>query len=667
MSGSRLLLLFVPFFALTFPCFVRAQLLAPASLYSMSLEELMQVEVTVASKVKERVKEASSSVTVFTRDEIRAMGVDNIYDLLNYVPGIQVTRSVDIVDEPLIHVRGRAHIDGDVLVLLNGHRLNENSFGRATLVNRFISSDLVQRVEVIRGPGSALYGSNAFLAVVNIVTVDNENSGGLEVGRRDRIGGHLNLHRELPWGLGISGSISWFNDDGQDYRIEPGLDTSDPRHNLDLTSRLTWGGLTLDLAYMEYKDHDFITFNDVAPEGRTWSKSRFYLASMGYHLEPAPRLTVDLGASYARQRLEVVGLFLRAGQPFPPEDFYVGPNLESSYYEGTMDCRYDLASAGELLFGAAYRWDGIDFLGAYSNYMEPPHRALIPKPEYYLGHVERFKDVDSLDSREKFLNVTGLYAEYKARFLRRWQVVVGGRWDHYSVVGESFNPRASLQYQATPRLLLKAFYGTAFRVPTTQELFTDSPRSKGNRNLDPERVETVELVGRYSLPGLELEAVWFHNYIHDIIENEIGGAADGRNTWINHGSDNLEGVETRAVWQAARGIRIYLTYTHLLSRVEENSYRDFASYIVDLRRGRWRLNLNGIFRIQEGGTLKGQDDYLVSNLKLSYGLRRGLRCYCVVTNAFDTDYYTYENKLTRLDHAVPNPHLQWRVGIEKEW
>ncbi len=650
-----------------FPSEGSAKVLSASSLYSMTLEELMQVEVKIASKTSEEVKAASSSVTVFTRDEIKALGMESVYDVLNYVPGMQVTRSVDIVDEPLIHVRGRAHIDGDVLVLLNGHRLNENSFGRATLINRYISTDMVKRIEVIRGPGSALYGSNAFLGVINVITVDDENSAGVTGGKEDRIAGFANVHKLFSNGLNFSGSISYYNDDGQDYRLEPGVNTSDPSHNMNLYARMKWAGLICDLGYMEYKNQDFITFNSVAPEGITWSKSRYYLASLDYRLRPAPRLSLITSVTYTRQVLEVVGLLKEAAPPGQPENFYVGPYSQSSYYEVTLDGEYEIGESHRLFFGGTYRWDGIDFLGAYSNYITPDGYALIPREEYYLGDVQRFKDVDSLDGREKFLNVLGFYGEYKGSISDKWTVVLGGRYDTYSLVGEAFNPRVSLLFQASQDTIFKLFYGTAFRVATTQELFTDSPRSKGNKALEPEEVDTVELVVRHSFDSLDLEGVWFHNYIHNIIALDVGGAPDGRNTWVNQGSVNLEGVEARLVWQPVEGLRTYLTYTHLFSQVEENTYRDFASYILDYHMGPWRFNLNGIVRMQPHGTLDGQGDYFTANSKVSYSFRNNFQWYCAVYNLFDLDYDTYETKLTRFQHAVPNSGIQWRIGIEARW
>ena len=137
-----------------------------SELLNMTLEELMQVTVTIASKTKETVAQAPSSVTVFTRNQIKALGITELGELLNQMVGTQMLFDV-VPSGPTRHtsVRGSVGFGNDVLYLLNGQRLNNYHSNSANMIYRRISLHNVERVEVIRGPGSALYGSGAFAGV----------------------------------------------------------------------------------------------------------------------------------------------------------------------------------------------------------------------------------------------------------------------------------------------------------------------------------------------------------------------------------------------------------------------------------------------------------------------------------------------------------------------
>jgi iron complex outermembrane receptor protein len=142
---------------------------AGAALFDMSLEELMDVEIYSASKYSQKASEAPSSVTVITAEEIKLYGFRNITDILKMVPGFYDTYDRNY---SYLGVRGFGR-PGDynsrILVLIDGHRLNDNIGDTVLAGNEFpLDIDLIDRVEVVRGPGSALYGSNALFAVVSV-------------------------------------------------------------------------------------------------------------------------------------------------------------------------------------------------------------------------------------------------------------------------------------------------------------------------------------------------------------------------------------------------------------------------------------------------------------------------------------------------------------------
>jgi outer membrane cobalamin receptor len=156
-----------------------------ADLFSLTLAELQNVRVSSSTLHEETLLEVPSSITVFERNEISALGISTIAELLNLVPGYQSYRGDNGNDSYFVSARAgrRGANSKGVLFLVNSARYNTNQNGGAFDGQNF-PLDGVERVEVIRGPGSAIYGSNAFLGVINIVT-RTDNSVEASVGNND--------------------------------------------------------------------------------------------------------------------------------------------------------------------------------------------------------------------------------------------------------------------------------------------------------------------------------------------------------------------------------------------------------------------------------------------------------------------------------------------------
>lgn len=150
---------------------------AAEDIFSLSLQELSQIKITIATRAEETFIDAPSSVTVITRQEIKQLGVRTLIELLNYVPGFQSYMSPQESNTGLIMARGLSKTYGEhLLFMIDGHRINDEYTAGLTYINRLMSLYNVKQVEFIRGPGSALYGSNAFSGVINIITEKQKNA-----------------------------------------------------------------------------------------------------------------------------------------------------------------------------------------------------------------------------------------------------------------------------------------------------------------------------------------------------------------------------------------------------------------------------------------------------------------------------------------------------------
>ncbi|MDI9432648.1 MAG: YfiR/HmsC family protein [Planctomycetota bacterium] len=154
-------------------------------LFAMSLEDLMAVEIDTvvsASKYEQKVSDAPSSVTIITADEIRKYGYRTLAEVLRSAPGFYVNNDRNYEYVGVRGFRRPGDYDTRILLLVDGHRTNEN-IGNSPLfgVQFVLDVDLIDRVEIIRGPGSSLYGSNALLAVINVITKGGKTLNGLEL------------------------------------------------------------------------------------------------------------------------------------------------------------------------------------------------------------------------------------------------------------------------------------------------------------------------------------------------------------------------------------------------------------------------------------------------------------------------------------------------------
>src|SRR5579862_7123951 len=153
-----------------------------SNLADKSLEDLANIQVYSASKHMQSVSDAPSSVTVITADEIQKYGYRSLAEILESVRGFYITYDRDY---SFVGVRGFGRL-GDsnnrILVLIDGHRINDNVFGQPYLGTEFlVDVDLIDRLEIVRGPGSSLYGADAFFAVINVITRKRPQLKGFEL------------------------------------------------------------------------------------------------------------------------------------------------------------------------------------------------------------------------------------------------------------------------------------------------------------------------------------------------------------------------------------------------------------------------------------------------------------------------------------------------------
>lgn len=610
---------------------------------SMSLEELLQAAVPKvygASRYEQNVTLAPSSVSLITREEMDRFGYRTLRDAFN---GLAGTYFGNDRNYSYLGVRGflrPGDFLGRLLLLLDGHHANDNVQGGFGVgYEAMLDLDLVERIEFIRGPSSSVYGSGAFLGVLNVVTRKGADIQGVETAVE--AGGFGTYQARATFGQGFAN----------------GLDV------LVSASALESGGES-ELFYPEFASPE-------NPRGRV-SGADGERAAHFYTKATLHDLTLS-GSLHVRDK-EVptasYGTLFDSGRE------------ETTDLRGYVDLKYEgeVADDGRLLARVSY--DRFDYSGdyPYQDDQNPAEVILnrdVTVGEWVRGEVQylqtwrdRYTFTAGVDYQENVRQLQrnfdvgagadafrrdgsgreiGAYGQAEVEVGSRLHLNAGVRFDENTEFGGTVNPRGAVVYQPWERTFFKALYGRAFRAPSQFEgYYASSFDYKANPDLQPETIDTYELVWEQYLGKahrLSVAGYWYD--IEDLISQSLD-PVDNRLSF-----DNLESVVGRGVeleWQAdwAHGFHTRLSYA--LQRAEESTHGEELSHSprhlakANLLVPIYRDRVTAGFEVQyaaEVRALNGDtvDGFVVANLTLfSRELAKNLDLSASIYNLFDAGY-----------------------------
>ncbi len=615
----------------------------------LDLAELMALDVAseVAAKDKDSLATVPSSVTVFTQNDIRRLGVRTLEELLNYVPGYQTSRDVEQGTANRISSRGRSTaISESVLILQDGQRLNDLYTGGASILNRNIVIEHARQVEIIRGPGSALYGSNAFLGVVNIVTDQKSNSitiqGGLPAGGA--------LSGRLSTTLGpveIHGNVNARLDDGFELDVNDQFgqtgSTQDYWDGVDANIGAKIGDLKVSFRHMQREQKGSLVFGTLS-DANNREQTRQTSGRVSYDFEFSDSVSGTVGIGGSIDKWDTVALLVPQGVELAPDfalgqDFVGGPLLESYYFSSNVDFRFDLFEANVMHAGLLYERAGITNV---ANQMT--HH---PVQLEYMGGLTVFDGQDSFNQTND-RNILGVYLQDRHKF-GPLTVTGGVRMDYYDDFGVSVNPRAALVYQLFEDTSLKAMYGRAFRAPNFLELYDrNNPVDFGNDALEPEVVDTIELAWVQSLSFARMSVTGFFNNTNQIIildapvdhsENPLGAPR-----FINRGSQEVYGAEVDLRASPVQNLLVLGSFTWLEGeQLPVGAFMGSLGLSYDI--GPVTLNANAVVR-DASEAVEGQDAYALISTGAAVRLPLEMQLSVWARNLADTRYQTVSSMFT---------------------
>lgn len=547
---------------------------SPAALTDLPLDQLMNVEVVTASKFAQPTAQAPAAVTVITAADIKDYGYRSLADVLTSVRGMYV--SYDRYYNYL-GVRGfgrTGDYNSRVLLLVDGYRTNDPLYDSALLGPEFpVDLDLVDRVEIVSGPGSSIYGSNAAFAVINVITKTPDQAHGLQVSANHGSFGtdseRLTYAKRWDSGLGVLLSATRANSDGRDLyfkEFDAPQTNNGVAHNLDwqtslnLLGKLEYRGFTLSAVHARWEKAIptgawNMLFND--PRARWIDANTFvnlqYYGSIGDNWAVASRLYYGQYAGHGF---------------YPYEDATVILNRDEArggWWGGELTLTGRLGRH-KLIVGGEYQ----------DNVRQDQSNFDVVPPQQIL------------DDRRSSTRMAA-YAQDEVTILRNLLLNVGVRYDKYSTVGKTINPRAALIWSARADTTFKLIYGTAFRAPNAYELFYNDGgfTTKASPLLKPEKSRSYEIVAEHSLrPNFRIVVDAYYN-IYDGLIDQVIDPADGLLVFQNLGGVDAKGVEVEVERLWASGARLRASYAWQITKT-----KDTGEEVVNSPRSLAKLNVS---------------------------------------------------------------------------
>ena len=525
--------------------------------------------VSIASGSRQPIARAPSVATVITAEDITAIGAADLDEVLETVPGMHVARS-PLFYNPIYIIRGiSTQYNPQVLMLVNGIPITGVTFGDRSLIWGGMPVKNIARIEVIRGPGSAVYGADAFSGVINIITKTAADLNGTEFGVR---AGSFNnrdgwVQHGGTWGnFDVAAYLRAGTIDGQRQLIATDAASSTPNSLAPGSVNVGRNAIDgrFDLSHDKWRLRTGLQRRDhvgtgagvasaLDPVGKNFGQ-RISTDLTYQDMNFAPDLDVTAQASYLHIT-EKSDLTL-----YPPG--YAGyPNgIIGNPYKWERHLRFNLSAAyaglrkHKLRFGAGTQDDDLYRTQESNNFSTGSPGPVVEVIPFLLPHRRR---------------VNYVYAQDEWAFLRDWYLTAGVRRDHYSDFGTTTNPRIALVWETAYNLTSKLLYGKAFRPPSFSELYNiNNPVLLGNPNLKPESNESVELAFVWQTSSaLQTNVNLFRYQMKDILR------PDANVTVQNAGRQHGQGFEVELTWDANRSLRLTGNYAQQHS-IDEATNQD---------------------------------------------------------------------------------------------
>lgn len=570
---------------------VWAEEATPASepLPDEALLELLQAldqETQIATKTKMNIDFVPGMVSVLYGEELAAKGVRNATEALAMIPGVELSISGD--GTTLVFVRGIGSVfaSGKIKVLLNGVDFNSTLSVASTALT--LPVELIDRIEVIRGPGSTLYGEFAYSGVVNVVTRQKDRQVFARYGSlgKKSVGAlWSNDAAQGEWRASLA--FTGTNVDGDDVQSGPDVLRNTPysrapgpsneiEEDRAVILRSAYRDFSLNVQWSQVFSGDHFGLANAlpAPEPKLLRKVGMLSVDAEQAFALGPDLDARVKLGWLDYRLES-GLhelyppgFLNnpMGQPFP-NGVLGSPNYAERKYHAGAEFHFTGQARHDWVAGLA--WSLTDQGDTYAVRNYNPTTPPTPAPlTTYTGSANWLGE-------GMIRRLWGIYLQDQYSPVERLTLTAGIRYDSYDDVGDATSPRIAAVYQLSEKQTLKAQFARAFRPPTFLETATkNNPIVTGNPNISSELIDNYELGYIYNDGVTTGRVTGYYADLHNLIVVDPASS-----TYVNKGVVHVRGVELEFARQFGHQFKLdgSVTFLNAEDEVDNTPMADVAS------------------------------------------------------------------------------------------
>ncbi|MGD9641459.1 MAG: TonB-dependent receptor plug domain-containing protein [Elusimicrobiales bacterium] len=665
--------------------------------FQATLGDILDTPLLAASYAAERPSDAAAAAYVLNAETLAKRGYATLADLFDDLPQFQLQRNSDVRRLNLVSVRGIPNNER-LVILYDGIRVSPPTGDLMAIAGQY-SLRGAERVEVVLGPMSSVYGADAFSGVINVVTRSaGASAAGLSYGTFDsRSAGFSALAHLSKKGRGApsasltyetSGAPSprlpeyykedyaWYNNQYQagQAKLPDDSVTGVPVTKYDaaakasfLQARLNLGEVELGLVKM---DEEHSSSTGVKPEYTLYSEDARFGTGVwtvyGRHSYASPDESWKLNTvlSYFDYEISPETRFVNSFSGY--DDAYKYASSKTAYLEQTLSLR--VAEELPLLLGFSYQENAVLPYTADLGHKFDTGVSPLSQDFVYNGSTIPV-DFHSL----RYSN-TGAFMRLQLPRFGHAVLSLGLRYDNNTAYGETWNPRAGLVWRpgGSEHTVLKAMYGEAYLAPSpfyTHKhfgAFVSSPSAPSgyhsfffhvpNENLKPEKIRSAELSLAHDFnPNFRLSLNPYYNKVHDLIQDVIIGPGTFHGVDVdtleraeNSGTMETYGatVKVDAVFRAGGwGVEPWAAYTHSEGRLDGDPIPFNSRHVVQAgfsaARGRWVITPKAVYRSytrnQDGGRVA---PYTVADLYINYSRSSGgFSAWLKLNNLFDRRYY----------------------------
>ena len=554
--------------------------------------------VVTASKYEEKLSETATSMEVIDQEEIQQKNAKNAADLLRDAASVQINDNGGVASTKTISIRGSS--SKQVLILIDGQLMNDSQGGNFDFSQ--IPIEQIERIEILKGSASALYGANALGGVVNIIT----RAASEEKMTRIKIGyGYFDTKKYNLMHSGSTGKLGY-------SLILTKKESDGYRDNSNLDQENIFTKLNYDID----------------------NHSNLVLSIQDNNSDKGIPGPITYKTPNAKQEDESTNINLKFNRNTEDTDFQLATyyNDSTRYYDG------DTSTSGYSEHDKERT--GVDF----------QHTLYFNRYDFSYGGTvieEEIKSTDIKNGKEEALN-KALFIQNEWDVTNNLNLMANGRYDKPENYDSEFSPQVGAVYNVNSNLNFHLSVGEAYRAPTFDELYgsypSDSPFFNdwyGNPNLDPETSKEYEVGIEYLNDSSRMELNLFKRYVEDLINGYYYDPQKGYNTAKNVNSAKISGVEILLSRYITDQLSANINYSYLDSKDEKTenrlAYKPYHNFNIGLNYDRDKLSSSLTGELVADRT-KDLPSYFVVDFKISRQLSERVNVSAEINNLLDREY-----------------------------